>query len=44
MSLHGSCLLTLLLSQLVACSAGPDLPQPAGRRFDVYIRDARTLE
>ena len=39
-----SCLLLLLLSLLAACSAGPDLPQPAGRKFEVYVRDANTLE
>ena len=37
-------LAALLLSQVVACSAGPDLPRPSGRRFDVYVRDAHTLE
>jgi len=33
-----------LLLPLVSCSAGPDLPQPSGRKFEVWMRDAKTLE
>lgn len=34
----------LFLLELLACSAGPDLPKPSGRRFDVWVLDAKNLE
>jgi hypothetical protein len=34
----------LLLWVFQACSAGPDLPKPSGRRFDVWVLDAKRLE